>query len=83
VIANASGTGGTELVFEADHTQHDGASLMQFSLRRRVVSAVFDEPNLVSAAALVPAGRAGHPTPACGRLADQLLTVPTDEEASV
>ncbi len=53
---------------------------MQLSHTRRVVSAVFDEPNLVSAAGLVPAVKlatgAGLRT-----LADEFLTVPTDKGA--
>ncbi len=54
---------------------------MQLSHSRRVVSAVFDEPNLVSAAGLVPVM-----TLACEvglrTLADELLTVPTDKGAN-
>ena len=54
---------------------------MQFSHSRPVVSAVFDEPNLVSAVGLVPvmglAARAG-----LGELADQWLSVPTDKGAN-
>jgi hypothetical protein len=53
---------------------------MQLSHTRPVVSAVFDEPNLVSSAGLVPvmalAGKAG-----LRELADQRLTVPTDKGA--
>jgi len=53
---------------------------MQLSHRRRVVSAVFDEPNLVSAVGLVPAVKLAS---AAGlrRLADGFLTVPTDKGA--
>ena len=53
---------------------------MQLSHTRPVVSAVCDEPNLVSSAGLVPvmalAGKAG-----LRELADQRLTVPTDRGA--
>src|SRR3954453_17591278 len=54
---------------------------MQLSHTRPVVSATFDEPNLVSAAGLVPlmavARKAG-----LGELADQHLSVPTDKGAN-
>ena len=54
---------------------------MQLSHKRPVVSATFDEPNLVSAAGLVPlmalARRAG-----LLQLADERLTVPTDKGAN-
>jgi hypothetical protein len=54
---------------------------MQLSHTRRVSSAVFDEPNLVSAAGLVPvmalADRAG-----LSKLADKQLSVPTDKGAN-
>ena len=54
---------------------------MQLSHTRPVVAAVFDEPNLVSAAGLVPlmglARRAG-----LGELADERLSVPTDKGAN-
>jgi hypothetical protein len=54
---------------------------MQLSHTRRVVSASFDDPNLVSAAGLVPvmrlAERAG-----LGRLANEWLSVPTDKGAN-
>src|SRR3954471_15674416 len=54
---------------------------MQLSHTRPVVSAVFDEPNLVSSAGLVPvmalARRAG-----LRQLADERLTVPTDKGAN-
>src|SRR3954468_22134481 len=53
---------------------------MQLSHTRPVVSATFDEPNLVSAAGLVPlmalAGKAG-----LRELVDERLTVPTDKGA--
>ena len=54
---------------------------MQLSHSRPVVSGVFDEPNLVSAAGLVPvmglAERAG-----LGQLADKWMSVPTDKGAN-
>src|SRR3954449_6860543 len=54
---------------------------MQLSHTRPVVSATFDEPNLVSAAGLVPlmalAGRAG-----LRELADERMSVPTDKGAN-
>src|SRR3954453_12897017 len=54
---------------------------MQLSHARPVVSATFDEPNLVSAAGLVPlmalAGKAG-----LRELADQQMSVPTDQGAN-
>ena len=54
---------------------------MQLSHTRPVVSATFDEPNLVSAAGLVPlmalAGKAG-----LRELADERLSVPTDKGAN-
>src|SRR3954467_4604426 len=54
---------------------------MQLSHTRPVVSATFDEPNLVSAAGLVPlmalAGKAG-----LRELADQRMSVPTDKGAN-
>src|SRR5918995_1817212 len=54
---------------------------MQLSHIRPVVSATFDEPNLVSAASLVPlmalAGKAG-----LGELAEERLSVPTDKGAN-
>src|SRR3954462_10934201 len=53
---------------------------MQLSHTRPVVSATFDEPNLVSAAGLIPlmalAGKAGP-----RELADQRMSVPTDKGA--
>ena len=53
---------------------------MELSHSRRVVSAVFDEPNLVSAAGLVPAVRLATDA-GLRSLADQFLTVPTDKGA--
>src|SRR3954469_20993496 len=54
---------------------------MQLSHTRPVVSATFDEPNLVSAAGLVPlmalAGKAG-----LRELADERVSVPTDKGAN-
>ena len=54
---------------------------MQLSHSRPVVSATFDEPNLVSAAGLVPlmalAGKAG-----LRELADEQMSVPTDKGAN-
>ncbi|RBY78831.1 IS1380 family transposase [Blastococcus sp. TF02A-26] len=54
---------------------------MQLSHTRPVVSATFDEPNLVSAAGLVPlmalAGKAG-----LQKLADERVSVPTDKGAN-
>src|SRR4051812_50166823 len=54
---------------------------MQLSHTRPVASAVFDEPNLVSSAGLVPvmalAGKAR-----LRELADERLTVPTDKGAN-
>src|SRR3954471_5280849 len=54
---------------------------MQLSHTRPVVSATFDEPNLVSAAGLVPlmalAGKAGLRV-----LAEKWLSVPTDKGAN-
>ncbi len=54
---------------------------MQLSHTLRVRSAVFDDPNLVSSAGLVPvmalAGSAG-----LGDLADERLSVPTDKGAN-
>src|SRR5215204_4321202 len=58
-----------------------GISRMQLSHTRAAMSAVFDEPNLVSAAGLVPllrlAGSAG-----LHRLADEHLSVPGDKGAN-
>ena len=57
-----------------------GISQMQLSHTRPVAAAVFDEPNLVSSAGLVPvlglAQRAG-----LGQLGDEHLSVPTDRGA--
>ena len=53
---------------------------MQLSHTRRVLSAVFDEPNLVSAAGLIPAVRLATDA-GLRSLADQFLTVPTDKGA--
>ena len=53
---------------------------MQLSHRRRVVSAVFDEPNLVSAAGLVPIMKLAAEV-GLRSLSDRLLTVPTDKGA--
>jgi hypothetical protein len=54
---------------------------MQLSHNRPVVSACFDDPNLVASAGLAPvmklAGDAG-----LRRLADERLTVPTDKGAN-
>ena len=54
---------------------------MQLSHTRPVVSATFDEPNLVSAAGLIPlmalAGKAG-----LRELADERMSVPTDKGAN-
>src|SRR3954465_8626459 len=54
---------------------------MQLSHTRRLVSATFDEPNLVSAASLVPllalVRKAG-----LRELADERLSVPTDKGAN-
>ena len=54
---------------------------MQLSHTSRTRSAVFDDPNLVSSAGLVPvmrlAARAG-----LADLADQLLSVPSDKGAN-
>ena len=54
---------------------------MQLSHSRRVVSAVFDEPNLVSAAGLVPVLKLSS-TVGLRSLADEFLTVPTDRGAN-
>ena len=57
-----------------------GISQMRLSHTRATAAAVFDEPNLVSAAGLVPvlalAERCGLP-----QLADRYLSVPTDKGA--
>ena len=53
---------------------------MQLSHTRRVVSAVFDEPNLVSAAGLVPVMKLATDV-GLRSLSDEFLTVPTDKGA--
>jgi len=53
---------------------------MQLSHTRRVVSAVFDEPNLVSTGGLVPAVRLATDA-GLRRLSDEFLTVPGDKGA--
>jgi hypothetical protein len=53
---------------------------MQLSHKPRVVSAVFDEPNLVSAAGLVPIMKLAAEV-GLRALSDRLLTVPTDKGA--
>src|SRR3954462_2901927 len=54
---------------------------MQLSHTRPVVSATFDEPNLVASAGLVPL-MALAPRPGLRELADERLTVPTDKGAN-
>lgn len=54
---------------------------MQFSHTRRVVSATFDDPNLVSAAGLVPVMKLAQNAGLRG-LADEWLSVPTDRGAN-
>jgi len=54
---------------------------MQLSHSRRLMSAVFDEPNLVSAAGLVPIMKLASQV-GLRSLADRLLTVPTDKGAN-
>jgi Transposase DDE domain group 1 len=54
---------------------------MQLSHTRPVVSAVFDEPNLVSSAGLVPVMALAR-TAGLRELADERLTVPTDKGAN-
>ena len=54
---------------------------MQLSHSRRVVSAVFDEPNLVSAAGLVPVLKLASGV-GLRSLSDEFLTVPTDKGAN-
>jgi hypothetical protein len=54
---------------------------MQLSHTRRVVSALFDDPNLVSAAGLVPVMRLAEKA-GLGRLADRWLSIPTDKGAN-
>src|SRR3954462_2856713 len=53
---------------------------MQLSHTRPVVSATFDEPNLVAAAALVPLMALARKA-ALRELADERLSVPTDKGA--
>lgn len=55
---------------------------MQLSHTLPVVSASFDEPNLVSSAGLVPLMRLAEQA-GLGRLGDERLTVPTDKGANV
>ena len=70
-------TGRIGLVKGTNSTSRKGISKMQLSHTPRAVSAVFDDPNLVSCAGLVPvmslAGAAG-----LDELADQHLSVRTD-----
>lgn len=54
---------------------------MQLSHNRRVVSVVFDEPNLVSAAGLVPVMKLASVV-GLRSLADEFLAVPTDKGAN-
>src|SRR5690625_2720435 len=54
---------------------------MQLSHTLPVVSASFDEPNLVSAAGLVPLMKLAEHA-GLGRLGDEHLTVPTDKGAN-
>src|SRR4051812_49916206 len=54
---------------------------MQLSHTRPVVSATFDEPNLVSAAGLVPLMAVARKAGLRG-LADERMTVPTDKGAN-
>jgi hypothetical protein len=54
---------------------------MQLSHTRKVVSATFDDPNLVSAAGLVPVMKIAK-NAGLHRLADRHLTVPTDKGAN-
>src|SRR5882757_9512639 len=55
---------------------------MRLSHTRPVVAASFDDPNLVSAAGLVPAMRLAAAA-GLAELADEHLSVPTDKGASV
>lgn len=55
-----------------------GILQMRLSHSRPVVAARFDEPNLVSAAGLVPVLRLARDA-GLGRLAGELLTVPSDK----
>ena len=70
-----------DLVEGSSRAVTKGISRVQLSHRSSAVSAVFDEPSLVSAAGLVPvvglAERAG-----LRRLADQWLSVPSDRGAN-
>ncbi len=54
---------------------------MRLSHTRSVVAATFDEPNLVSAAGLVPVMRLAR-SAGLDTLAGELLTVPTDKGAN-
>ena len=54
---------------------------MQLSHTRPVVSATFDEPNLVSAAGLVPLMRLAR-IAGLRELADERVSVPTDKGAN-
>src|SRR5690625_7451629 len=54
---------------------------MQLSHTLPVVSASFDEPNLVSSAGLVPLMRLAEQA-GLGRLGDERMTVPTDKGAN-
>src|SRR5665811_1857741 len=74
-------TGRIGLIEGPNSTSRKGILQMQLSHTRPVRSAVFDDPNLVSSAGLVPmlvlARLAG-----LARLADQHLSVPTDKGAN-
>ena len=54
---------------------------MQLSHSRRVVSAVFDEPNVVSAAGLIPVMKLASEV-GLRAVSDEFLTVPTDKGAN-
>src|SRR5665811_942714 len=73
--------GELDLSKDPNSTSRKGISKMQLSHTPPVRSAVFDDPNLVSSAGLVPmlslARSAG-----LARLADQHLSVPTDKGAN-
>jgi hypothetical protein len=58
-----------------------GISQMRLSHTRSVMAAPFDEPNLVSAAGLVPVMRLAR-SAGLDRLAGELLSVPTDKGAN-
>src|SRR5829696_2284477 len=58
-----------------------GISGMQLSHTQAAMSAVFDEPNLVSAAGLVPLLQLAR-SAGLHRLADEHLSVPTDKGAN-